>query len=96
MSREAMHEIRPISSNGHKDQRPFVAKNRNGGMPIIRCVCGAEILLVPDVKEMNRAIDSHVYKHVKIAHRNEDTFPPEGVRRILVEQILEKASEVSL
>ena len=66
-------------------------------MPIIRCICGAEILLVPDVKGMNRAIDSHVEKHVKMAHRNdEDTFSPDRVRQILVEQILEKASEMSL
>jgi len=26
------------------------------GMPTIRCVCGTKILIVPDLKAMNRAI----------------------------------------
>jgi hypothetical protein len=36
-------------------------------MPIIRCVCGFEILVVPDLKAMNRAIKNHVVEHKKSA-----------------------------
>jgi hypothetical protein len=31
--------------------------------PIIRCDCGAEILVVPDLQAMNRAIKTHVAWH---------------------------------
>jgi hypothetical protein len=34
-------------------------------MPIIKCVCGFEILLVPDMKAMDRAIKNHVANHKK-------------------------------
>ena len=29
-------------------------------MPIVRCICGSEILVVPDLKAMNLAIDNHI------------------------------------
>jgi hypothetical protein len=32
-------------------------------MPTIRCLCGPGILVVPDLKAMNRAIKNHVAKH---------------------------------
>jgi hypothetical protein len=35
------------------------------GLPIISCECGAEILVVPDLKAMNRAIKTHVAEHRK-------------------------------
>ena len=38
----------------------------NGKLPIIKCdSCGAEILLVPNVKLMSQAIEAHVAKHRK-------------------------------
>ena len=33
------------------------------GLPLIKCECGAEILVVPDLRAMNRAINTHVAKH---------------------------------
>jgi len=32
-------------------------------MPTIRCVCGLRILVVPDLKAMNRAIKNHLEEH---------------------------------
>jgi hypothetical protein len=32
-------------------------------MPIYACSCGAQILVVPDMMEMQRAIASHVAEH---------------------------------
>jgi hypothetical protein len=32
-------------------------------MPIIKCSCGTEILVVPDIKAMDRAISRHVAEH---------------------------------
>jgi hypothetical protein len=34
-------------------------------LPIINCECGAEILLLPDLQAMNRAITAHVAEHRK-------------------------------
>lgn len=34
-------------------------------LPIIRCECGAEILVVPDLHAMNRVIKTHVAEHRK-------------------------------
>lgn len=46
------------------------SKNRNGKfvahktrMSVIKCVCGFEILMVPDLKVMAQAIENHVAKH---------------------------------
>jgi hypothetical protein len=38
-------------------------KNKNN-LLIINCKCGAELLLVPDLKSMNEAIENHVAEHV--------------------------------
>ena len=31
----------------------------------VRCECGAEILLLPDVKEMSKAVEVHVALHLE-------------------------------
>jgi hypothetical protein len=47
------------------DQNPptqshcFLKKN----MPIVRCKCGYEILVIPDLKAMNTVIKKHISKH---------------------------------
>ena len=43
------------------------AKNREAKKPgpLIRCECGFELLLVPDLKMMARAIEAHAAKHGK-------------------------------
>lgn len=32
-------------------------------MPVITCACGIEILILPNVKIMNQAIENHVLEH---------------------------------
>jgi hypothetical protein len=34
-------------------------------LPIIKCECGTEILLLPNLRAMDRAIDAHVAEHRK-------------------------------
>ncbi len=34
-------------------------------LPLITCVCGAEILLIPDLNAMNLAIEAHAAQHRK-------------------------------
>ncbi len=46
-----------FSTNKSRQRRFPVHKKR---MPIIKCLCGTEILVVPDLKAMNKAIANHV------------------------------------
>lgn len=60
----------------------------------IRCECGAEILLIPDVKEMGRLIDIHAKEHGQKEKNPE--IAKSAIKRIqdlLTEQVLEKALE---
>lgn len=34
-----------------------------GNLPIIRCKCGAEFLLIPDLGEMSRIVEKHAQFH---------------------------------
>jgi hypothetical protein len=57
-------------------------------MPIARCTCGFEILVVPDLKAMNRAIKNHlIAMHKKTYYISEES---------LAKQVLLVASKMSL
>jgi hypothetical protein len=59
----------------------------------IWCECGAEILLIPDVKEMGRCIESHAKEHQK-----KEKNPADGkaafkyIENLLIKKVLEKAA----
>ena len=36
---------------------------KTGKLPIIRCICGFEILLLPDLNAMGQAIEEHALRH---------------------------------
>jgi hypothetical protein len=57
-------------------------------MPIARCTCGFEILVVPDLKAMNRAINNHlIVVHKKTYYISEES---------LAKQVLLVASKIRL
>jgi hypothetical protein len=63
-------------------------------LPLIQCECGAEILFIPDLKEMNHSIEAHVLEH----RRNEKdpakvAINANRIRDALISQVLRKASE---
>ncbi|HEX7483127.1 MAG TPA: hypothetical protein VF350_06645 [Candidatus Bathyarchaeia archaeon] len=55
-------------------------------MPIVKCVCGFKILVVPDLKAMERAIKNHVTNHKKAS----------DVSKRLTEQVLIVAANCQL
>ena len=64
------------------------------GMSAIKCLCGAVILLVPNVKVMTVAIESHVVKHQqKVKDPKEAQAEAERIRDDLITKIIEKASK---
>ena len=62
--------------------------------PIIRCECGVEILLIPDIEEMSKSIQKHAEEHAR-----EETDPEKAqatqcrIENLLISQVLKKASE---
>jgi hypothetical protein len=59
----------------------------------ICCECGAEILLIPDVKEMGRSIESHAKEHQKKEQNPADGKAAfEYIENFLIKKFLEKAA----
>jgi hypothetical protein len=66
----------------------------NKGLPMIKCCCGVEILLVPNVKLMSDAIEAHLEEHKKkILDPKEAEAEAERVRTDLITKVLDKACE---
>ncbi len=60
----------------------------------IKCLCGEIILVVPNVKLMSKAIETHVEKHMReVADPKEAEAISEHIRDDLIIQVLEKASQ---
>lgn len=57
----------------------------------IVCQCGAQILLVPDVKEMNLALEMHMNEHKKNYQISD--VEAEAILDDLIAQVLSKISQ---
>ena len=62
-----INKLLPIEEKSLSNIQKFKINEANEGLkkglPIICCTCGAEILVVPDLKAMNRAFKTHVTEH---------------------------------
>jgi hypothetical protein len=64
------------------------------GLVKVRCECGNEILLLPDLKEMGKAIDDHVDFHLQnLKAPRCTTAEAERLREALITQVLHMASQ---
>ena len=65
-------------------------------LPLIKCECGSEILLLPDLQAMNRAIRNHSNEHIK---KEENTTSNEtlssNISQLLSQRTLMKISELN-
>jgi len=77
---------------GSGQNRKSKSEVYNKRMPTIRCVCGTRILVVPDLKAMNRAVKNHVAEHKKADYG----LVLESLEEFLTEQILIAASKMNL
>lgn len=80
------------------DQMPPVSnkeKISEATLPVITCFCGTKILLLPDVKLMSKAIETHVEEHTKkIKDAKKAEEEAERVRDDLIAKVLQKACEI--
>jgi hypothetical protein len=56
-------------------------RNLKSNLPIVKCSCGAKILLVPDVAAMSLAVKNHLAEH------------KDADEQFLISQILNSASK---
>jgi hypothetical protein len=72
-----------------------VAKKKKGEkkkLPTVKCLCGVEILLVPDVKIMSKALEAHVEEHKRrIKNAKEAEVEAQCIMDDLIEKVLSKA-----
>ena len=59
-------------------------------LPIIKCECGYEILLLPDLKAMEQAVENHLLEH---KNRGTKDGNAKRVECTLISKIFEKAAE---
>jgi DNA-directed RNA polymerase subunit RPC12/RpoP len=85
MARKGMQRINLYSHQ--VSPRKVNAQKRH--MLIVRCTCGSKILVVPDLKAMNRAVNNHTVKHKKTGNHSK------GTTMYLTKQILIKASKMN-
>ena len=63
-------------------------------LSLIKCECGAEILLIPDLKAMGIAIEEHAEQHKsKIADAEKAEAEADRIRNLLIMQVLLKAAK---
>ena len=67
----------------------------NGKLPVIKCCsCGAEIMMVANVKLMSEAIEAHIEKHkVRVKNSTANEAEKELIRDDLIKQVFAKATE---
>jgi CheY-like chemotaxis protein len=66
----------------------------SASLPTIKCDCGAQILVIPDLCAMNRAIESHVAWHKrKGLSDGKDSGGNVKVKDFLIKQLLKTASD---
>jgi hypothetical protein len=88
MKRNSIHKI-DFYPDQHREREVVVHKNR---MPIVRCLCGSEILVVPDSKAMNRAIRNHLAEH----EQENYGLVSGSLEEFLTEQVLIAAGKMNL
>ena len=88
MTKKNVQEINFSSGQDRKSKFSHSKKS----MPIVKCLCGSEILVLPDLKAMSIAIQNHVTEH-KQARDGLGTI--EVLAEFLTEQVLTAASKIN-
>ena len=87
--------IREIKFTFVQNRKSKLVSPKNS-LRTIRCACGFEILILPDVKAMNRAIENHLADHVTQSGCSESNLALNWLRQFLTEQLLKVVSEINL
>lgn len=81
-----------LNPNFHRGAK-LTNKSIQQGLPLIHCRCGTEILLIPDVKAMDRAIETHLAICPLTYHKKNKTEIKNRLCGHLIRQVLDLAAE---
>jgi hypothetical protein len=72
-------------------QDPSVTQKKN--MPLLKCKCGTRILLIPDIKVMDKAIEKHLAEHRKTIKSKTNSNVIDDLRHFLTRQLFGLSNE---
>ena len=94
---EKLQKITPTERVGNANKAgaktPYADQYLKDRLPLIKCECGTEILLLPDLKAMDRAIDAHVAEHKKKGNNPARAATSSRISQLLAQLSLRKANE---
>ncbi len=90
MSEHYKKSIQKVYVTSDKDNKSIFVSHKMDTCTI-RCYCGCEILVVPDLKAMNKAIQNHIAEHKQ---GNDDPDRLALLETYLTEQVLIVASKI--
>ena len=95
-AKKQVHELHNESEANSRLNLPARNKKTEAeGLPTLKCVCGEEILVVPDLEEMDKAIKDHIAKHKRTENDEEESGRLGYLEQYLVEQLLKIAADKS-
>lgn len=81
-------------AKGFEGKQANADKDLKEHLPIIYCECGAEILVLPDLPAMNRAIETHVAEHQnKARNAKSNVITYSNISQLLSQLSLSKINE---
>jgi hypothetical protein len=93
-TKEVIHELAHNPNPYYNLSRLETISRKEGeALPTIRCSCGAEILVLPDLEAMSKALKNHVEDHRRINPKSPDA-ELSTVEQELVEKLLKLAAEL--
>lgn len=96
ITRNHYHVIKTGEKDAATASVPTSSQSYRGKIPTIRCVCGAQILVVPDLKAMSNAIENHIDKHMKQKPLVEANYSSNEVRHFLIAQLFKIIDEIEV
>jgi hypothetical protein len=93
MAKETVHELAHNPNPYYNLSRLETISRKGDALPTIKCSCGAEILVLPDLEAMNTALKNHVEAHRK-ANPKASEAELSAVEQALIELLLKLATEL--
>lgn len=96
-SRKAITRTYYTQQENPKRNKHDLSYSKVNSMPIIQCKCGEKILLIPDLKEMNIAIETHLSAHRKVIKKTKIAKDPlASLRQFLIGQLLQLSCQINI
>ena len=84
----ARYLVTKIKTNKQETSNSEIQPKKTRKMPIFKCSCGIEILIIPDMPEMNKAIKAHITEHKRVTGKQlkEENFTEDILKTIIGNQ----------